>query len=131
RCGVCHSDLHLQEGFYDLGGGKKLSVADRGVKMPLVMGHEVLGRLVGKGHDAPIGDDALGRTFLVYPWLGCGKCERCKRGDENMCLTASSIGVYRPGGYADKCLVPHPRYLIDVQGVEPTLAATYACSGLT
>ncbi|MFG3757404.1 hypothetical protein ACGE32_34215, partial [Klebsiella pneumoniae] len=31
RCGVCHSDLHLQEGYYDLGGGKKLSLADRGV----------------------------------------------------------------------------------------------------
>ena len=131
RCGVCHSDLHLQEGSYDLGGGKKLSLTDRGVKLPLIMGHEVLGKLISKGPDAPIGDDAVGRTFLVYPWLGCGKCEICKRGEENYCPTATSIGVFRPGGYAEKCLVPHPRYLIDVTGIDPTLAATYACSGVT
>ncbi len=131
RCGVCHSDLHLQEGFYDLGGGKKLSLADRGVNPPVVLGHEVLGRLVAKGPDAPIADDMLGKTFLVYPWLGCGTCEICQRGEENMCASPNSIGVHRAGGYAERCLVPHPRYLVDVRGIDPTLAATYACSGLT
>jgi D-arabinose 1-dehydrogenase-like Zn-dependent alcohol dehydrogenase len=131
RCGVCHTDLHLQDGYYDLGGGKRLNLADRGVTPPLTPGHEVLGRLVGKGPDAPIADDQLGRTFLVYPWLGCATCDTCLRGDENLCPTPASIGVFRPGGYAERCLVPHPRYLIDVTGIEPTLAATYACSGLT
>ncbi len=131
RCGVCHSDLHIQDGYYNLGGGKKLSLADRGVAPPIVMGHEVLGRLVAKGPDAPIGDDALGKTFLVYPWLGCGTCETCLRGDENLCEKPSAIGVHRPGGYAEQCLVPHPRYLIDVGTLDLTLAATYACSGLT
>lgn len=131
RCGVCHSDLHLQEGSYDLGGGKKLSLADRGVKTPVIMGHEVLGRLVARGPDAPIGDDAIGRSFVVYPWLGCGECEICRRGEENACPKSSSIGVHRPGGYAEKCLVPHPRYLVDVEGLDHTVAATYACSGLT
>lgn len=131
RCGVCHSDLHLQEGYYDLGGGKKLSLADRGVALPAVLGHEVLGRLVAKGPDAPIGDDAIGRTFLVFPWIGCGTCEACTTGNDNLCAKPSSIGVHRPGGYAERCLVPHPRYLVDVDGLDPTLAATYACSGLT
>ncbi len=131
RCGVCHSDLHLQEGFYELGGGRRLSLADRGVQLPLVMGHEVLGRVVAKGPGAALGDDAIGRDVLVYPWLGCGKCEICRRGEENCCPTSTSIGVFRPGGYADKCVVPHPRYLVDVSGIDPTLAATYACSGLT
>lgn len=131
RCGVCHSDLHLQEGYYDLGGGKKLSLADRGVALPAVLGHEVLGRLVAKGPDAPIGDDQMGRTFVVYPWLGCGTCEPCRAGRENDCAKPCSIGVHRPGGYSEKCLVPHPRYLVDVSGIDPTLAATYACSGLT
>jgi len=131
RCGVCHSDLHLQEGYYDLGGGKKLSLADRGVSLPAVLGHEVLGRLSAKGPDAPIGDDQIGKTFLVYPWLGCGTCEVCLRGEENLCSKPSSIGVHRPGGYSEKCLVPHPRYLVDVTGIDPTVAATYACSGLT
>lgn len=131
RCGVCHSDLHLQDGYYSLGGGRRLSLADRGVKMPLVMGHEVLGRLVAKGPEAPVGDDQIGRTFVVYPWLGCGQCEICRRGEENACPVSTSIGVFRPGGYAEKCLVPHPRYLVDVEGIDPSLAATYACSGLT
>jgi alcohol dehydrogenase, propanol-preferring len=131
RCGVCHSDLHIQDGYYNMGGGKKLMLADRGVKPPVVMGHEVLGRLAAKGPDAPIGEDAIGKTFLVYPWLGCGQCEICQRGDENLCPQPSSIGVHRPGGYAEQCLVPHPRYLIDIGTLDPTLAATYACSGLT
>ncbi len=131
RCGVCHSDLHIQDGYYDLGGGKRLNLQDRGVTPPVVMGHEVLGRLVAKGPDAPIADSELGKTFLVYPWLGCGQCDICLRGEENLCPKPASLGVFRPGGYAEKCVVPHPRYLVDVSGIEPTLAATYACSGLT
>lgn len=131
RCGICHSDLHLQDGYYDLGGGRRLALSDRGITPPFVMGHEVLGRLAAKGPDAPLGDDALGKTFLVYPWLGCGTCEACQRGDENYCPSPSYVGVHRPGGYAEQCLVPHPRYLVDIEGIDPALAATYACSGLT
>lgn len=131
RSGVCHTDPHLQDGYYELGGGKRANLADRGIRLPLVMGHEVLGRLVAKGPEAPIGDDAIGRSFLVYPWLGCGRCDVCLRGDENLCAKPASLGVFRPGGYAERCLVPHPRYLVEVEGIEPALAATYACSGLT
>jgi D-arabinose 1-dehydrogenase-like Zn-dependent alcohol dehydrogenase len=131
RCGVCHSDLHIQDGYYDLGGGKRLSLADRGVTTPVIMGHEVLGRLVAKGPDAPIADSEIGKTFLVYPWLGCGKCDICLRDEENYCPKPESLGVFRPGGYAEKCVVPHPKHLVDVTGIEPTLAATYACSGIT
>lgn len=131
RCGVCHTDLHLQDGYYDLGGGKKLELKDRGVHPPLTMGHEVLGRLIAKGTDAEIADSEIGKTFLVYPWIGCGECATCRGGDENLCTKPSSLGVFRPGGYAEQCMVPHPRYLVDVTGIEPTLASTYACSGLT
>lgn len=130
-CGVCHTDLHIQDGYYDLGGGKRLDLAQRGINTPVVMGHEVLGRLVAKGPDAPIDDDALGKTFLVYPWLGCGRCATCESGEENLCPKPNSIGVFRPGGYAERCLVPHPKYLIDVSGLDPAVAATYACSGVT
>ncbi|MCC2677387.1 MAG: adhP, partial [Ramlibacter sp.] len=131
RCGVCHTDLHLQDGYYDLGGGKRLNLIDRGIKPPVVMGHEVLGRLIAKGPAAPIADSEVGKTFLVYPWLGCGECEVCVRDEENLCNRPSSIGVFRPGGYADQCVVPHPKYLVDVTGIDPTIAATYACSGIT
>jgi D-arabinose 1-dehydrogenase-like Zn-dependent alcohol dehydrogenase len=131
RCGVCHSDLHIHEGYYDLGGGKKLSLADRGVTPPVVMGHEVLGKLVAKGPDAPIADSEIGKTFVVFPWLGCGECDICKRGDDNLCPKPNAIGVHRGGGYAEKCVVPHPKFLVDATGVDHTLAATFACSGLT
>jgi D-arabinose 1-dehydrogenase-like Zn-dependent alcohol dehydrogenase len=47
--GVCHSDLHLWEGGYDLGSAGRLSVADRGVKLPFTMGHEISGEVVELG----------------------------------------------------------------------------------
>ena len=50
--GVCHSDLHIWDGYYDLGGGKKLKLSDRGVKLPLTMGHENVGEVVAVGPDA-------------------------------------------------------------------------------
>ena len=49
HCGVCHSDLHIWEGYYDIGAGKRMSLADRGVKLPLAMGHEIVGRVVKLG----------------------------------------------------------------------------------
>jgi len=127
--GVCHSDLHIWEGYYDLGGGKRLQLSDRGVKLPLTMGHENVGDVVAVGPDA-VGVK-IGDRRLVHPWLGCGECAVCRRGDEQLCRTALSIGVFRSGGYADHLLVPHPRYLFDIGGIAPEKAAPLACSGIT
>jgi len=127
--GVCHSDLHIWEGFYDLGGGKRLQLSDRGVKLPLTMGHENVGEVVAVGPDAK--GVKVGDRRLVHPWLGCGECAICKRGDEQLCRTPFSIGVFRAGGYADHLLVPHPRYLFDIGNVAPEKAAPLACSGIT
>ena len=77
------------------------------------------------------GDLKIGDIALVYPWLGCGKCATCLAGDENMCLKPNSVGVYCDGGYADHLTVPHPRYLLDLKGLDPVTAAPYACSGVT
>jgi alcohol dehydrogenase/propanol-preferring alcohol dehydrogenase len=128
--GVCHSDLHIWEGGYDLGHGRKLSLKDRGVSLPLTMGHETVGEVVAFGPEAK--GVAVGDVRLVYPWLGCGKCDTCLAGDENMCIVKpNSIGVYCDGGYADHITVRHPRYLIDLKGLDPVTAAPYACSGVT
>ena len=127
--GVCHSDLHIWEGHYDLGGGKFLKLSDRGVKLPLTMGHENVGEVVAVGPDAK--GVKVGDRRLVHPWLGCGECKVCRRGDEQLCRTAFSIGVFRAGGYADHLLVPHPRYLFDIGGIAPEQAAPLACSGIT
>ena len=127
--GVCHSDLHICDGYYDLGGGMKLKLSDRGVKLPLTMGHENVGEVVAVGPDAS--GVKIGEQKLVHPWLGCGECKVCRRGDEQFCRTPLSIGVFRSGGYADHLLVPHPRYLFDIGGIAPERAAPLACSGIT
>jgi len=129
HCGVCHSDLHIWEGYYELGGGKRLSLADRGVVLPLAMGHEVVGRVVKLGLDAK--GVSVGDLRIVYPWVGCGTCERCLGEEDNMCLTPRSIGVYQNGGYGTHVLAPNPRHLIDLGSIDPAVAATYACSGVT
>lgn len=132
--GVCHSDLHIWEGGYDLGHGRKpLSLKDRGVDLPRTMGHETVGEVVAFGPDVKDGFEGLkvGDVALVYPWLGCGKCDICLAGHENMCPKSNSLGVHCDGGYADYMIVPHPRYLIDLKGLDPVTAAPYACSGVT
>ncbi len=127
--GICHSDLHFWEGQYDLGGGKTLKLTDRGMKLPLTMGHETAGQVVALGPKAK--GVKIGAKRLVYPWIGCGKCLVCKRGEENLCTKPGFIGVFRPGGYADHVIVPHPRYLVDYGSLKPEQAAPLACSGVT
>jgi alcohol dehydrogenase/propanol-preferring alcohol dehydrogenase len=134
--GVCHSDLHIWEGGYDLGHGRKpLSLKDRGVSLPLTMGHETVGEIAAFGSELTENDKhglKIGDIVLAYPWLGCGKCKTCLGGDENMCLVKpSALGVYCDGGYADHLTVRHPKYLIDLKGLDPVTAAPYACSGVT
>ncbi len=133
-CGVCHSDLHLWEGEYLLGGGEKLTLADRGITPPFTMGHEVVGVVAALGPDVPgpaEGGVEIGDERVVYPWIGCGACDVCLRDEELLCLNQRTIGVRWPGGYADHVIVPDARYLIDYSGLPTELACTYACSGLT
>ena len=91
--GVCHSDLHISDGYFDLGGGKKLSIADRGIKLPLTMGHEIVGEVVAAGPTRKASRSAT--AGWSYPWIGCGECGVCKRGDEQLCLTPRFLGVFR------------------------------------
>lgn len=129
RSGVCHTDTHLRAGYYDLGRRGHMRLTDRGIPYPLVMGHEVVGVVEAAGPDAP--GVEIGSTRLVYPWLGCGECAACQDGRENACPRGRNLGVALPGGYADHLLVPHSQYLIDIEGLDPSWAATLACSGLT
>ncbi len=127
--GVCHSDIHIWEGEYDLGSGRKLVLRDRGVALPLVMGHEIAGEVAALGPDAQ--GLQVGDKVLVYPWLGCGECRTCARGQENLCLRPASLGVYQAGGYAEYVLAPRAAYCIDLGGLDPAEAAPLACSGVT
>ena len=126
--GVCHSDLHLWEGGYDTGDGF-MKVTDRGVKFPVTPGHEVVGNV------EEIGDSVqgvnIGDLVLVYPWIGCGECATCEKGDTNLCESPKSLGVFQNGGYAEYVLVPDAKFLAKIDNLDPDAAASLACSGLT
>lgn len=128
HCGVCHTDLHVHHGGYSLGGGRELRFEDRGVNPPLVLGHEIVGRVAEAGPDAgPLPEGPV----AVYPWIGCGACFRCEAGEDHLCASARFLGVFAPGGYASHVTVPDPRYLFDIGDIDPAVAALFGCSGLT
>ncbi len=130
RSGVCHSDLHIWEGYFDLGGGKRFYVKDRGCVPPFTLGHEPFGIVEALGPKAK--GVKVGQKRLVHPWIGCGKCAVCKAGEDNYCVSGSRIlGVNRNGAYSTHVLVPDAKYLIDASGIDEAFAATLACSGLT
>jgi alcohol dehydrogenase len=127
RCGVCHSDLHMQDGFFSLGGGKQLDVR-AGRTLPFTLGHEIAGTVESAGPDS---DAKAGAAVAVYPWIGCGACAACKVGDENICAAPRHLGITVDGGYATHVLVPHARYLIDYAPLPAAYAGVLMCSGLT
>jgi D-arabinose 1-dehydrogenase-like Zn-dependent alcohol dehydrogenase len=129
RTGVCHSDLHIWDGYFDLGGGKKFYVKDRGCVPPFTLGHEPFGVVEALGPDAR--GVAVGERKLVYPWIGCGTCAMCQAEQDNYCLQQRFLGVFRPGSYSTHVVVPDAKYLIDADGIEEGFAATLACSGVT
>ena len=130
HCGMCHSDLHIQAGGFDMGGGKLSSLERAGAKLPVTMGHEICGEVVELGPD--VRGLALGDKVIVFPWIGCGSCPVCERGDDHLCPRASrNLGIQLPGGYADLVRVPHARYLVPIGTLTPARAATFACAGIT
>jgi len=130
RSGVCHSDLHIWDGYFDWGGGKRFYVKERGCVPPFTLGHEPFGVVAALGPRAR--GVRAGQKRIVYPWIGCGRCPVCKAGQDNYCVQGPRyLGVMRNGAYASHVLVPHPKYLVAAGGVDDAFAATLACSGLT
>lgn len=130
RAGVCHSDLHIWDGYFELGAGKRFYVKERGCVPPFTMGHEPFGVVEALGPKAK--GVKLGQKRLVFPWIGCGKCAVCKAGQDNYCVSGSRfLGVNRAGAYSTHLLVPHPKYLIDTAGIDDAFASTLACSAVT
>lgn len=128
RCGVCHSDLHMQDGFFLLGDGRELDIR-AGRSLPFTLGHEIAGAIESAGAEAE--GATAGAAVAVYPWIGCGECPACRHGDENICVAPRHLGITVDGGYATHVLVPHPRYLIDYAPLPAAYAGALMCSGLT
>jgi propanol-preferring alcohol dehydrogenase len=106
-CGVCHSDLHVVEGYFPSS------------PLPLVLGHEIAGELES------------GERVLVYtPW-GCGECRFCQATEEMICPNGKEAGMFQDGGYAEYVLVPSRRFIYPIGDLDPVQAAPLGCGGLT
>lgn len=121
-CGVCHSDLHLATGEWDL--LKPIT------KLPLVLGHEVAGVIRAVG--AEVNEFNLGDRVGV-PWLHytCGECEFCLAGRETLCVKQQITGVTVDGGFAEfiKAKASHTTKL--PENLSFAEAAPLLCAGLT
>jgi D-arabinose 1-dehydrogenase-like Zn-dependent alcohol dehydrogenase len=132
--GVCHSELHMWEGKFNLGGGRDLPSDPS--QLPCVLGHEFEGEVMAVGSGVP--DGFLSNNYAVFPWIGCDQedCIYCGDGWENLCNSRATQrfidGKSMYGGYSSHILVPHYKYLIDYEGVLPEgTGCVYMCSGLT
>lgn len=127
--GLCHSDLHARKGYMDLGHEGRLTFADRGAKLPVTLGHEVAGIVEAIGAD--VDSVTVGQQVLVFPWIGCGKCQACADQRESDCTAMRMIGLVQKGGFASHCLVEDEKWLVDIDGLDPADVVPQACSGVT
>jgi alcohol dehydrogenase, propanol-preferring len=129
--GVCHSDVHVWEGYYEGIGGQPLRTTDRGVKYPLTPGHEIAGIVDSLGEQ--VEGFSKDEKVLVYPWIGEGMCPACRIGEENLCDKPRSLGIYNDGGYAEYVLVPNYKYLVKIgdDDMDTDISAPLSCAGLT
>src|SRR6185437_69236 len=116
-CAVCRTDLHVIDG--DL----------QDPKLPLVLGHEIVGTVAARGPGATRLD--VGARVGV-PWLGwtCGVCRYCANGRENLCIRARFTGYQIDGGYAESC-VADERFCFPLPAThDDAHAAPLLCAGL-
>jgi propanol-preferring alcohol dehydrogenase len=113
-CGICRTDLHVVDGELER------------PKLPLVPGHQIVGRLVDDGDRFAAGER------VGVPWLGwtCGECRYCLSGRENLCDRARFTGYDRDGGFA-QLAVADERFCFALPDGYPDLqAAPLLCAGL-
>jgi len=121
-CGVCHSDVHVADGDWP--------EFARIVKKPLILGHEIAGRVAERG--AAVRDLAVGDRVGV-PWLhwSCSECEFCREGNENLCVKQLITGVMVDGGYAEYVKAPASHATKVPDALSSEQAAPLFCAGVT
>ena len=118
--GLCRTDLHIQEGQW----AEKSEVV-----LPYTPGHENAGWVheIGSG----VSNIEVGDTVIVHPFISCGLCTPCRRGDDMHCVNGSFPGINRDGGFAD-FLLTSARSVVKLDpSLEPASIAALADAGLT
>jgi len=121
-CGVCHSDLHVADGDWP----QFTPIT----KKPLILGHEIAGRIVEKGeevHEFQLGD----RVGMPWIYWTCGECEFCREGNENLCVKQKITGVTVDGGFAEFVKAPASHAIRIPEGLPAVDAAPLFCAGVT
>ncbi len=125
-CGVCHSDLHVADGDSTQLAGI--------IKKPLILGHEIVGRVVERGGAVSSieGSIQVGDRVGV-PWVQwtCGQCELCRDGNENLCARQRITGVMVDGGYAEYAKAPASHVVKIPETLASEQAAPLLCAGVT
>jgi len=121
-CGVCHSDLHVADGDWP----QLVPITKR----PLILGHEIAGRVVEKGNSVKhlaVGD----RVGVPWVYWTCGECDFCREGNENLCTKQKITGVTVDGGYAEYVTVPASHATTIPGELSSVDAAPLFCAGVT
>jgi len=118
--GLCRTDLHIQEGQW----AEKSQVA-----LPYTPGHENAGWVHDVG--AGVSNVVPGDTVIVHPFISCGLCRACRRGDDMHCVNGSFPGINRDGGFAEFLLTSARSVVKLGPGLEPKDIAALADAGLT
>lgn len=90
-------------------------------KYPLIGGHEVCGEVVEVGGD--VTRFKRSDRVVIEPVVGCGHCYPCRHGKPNCCMNFCLIGLHRPGGYAELCVVPEANVHAVPAGLDPVTAS--------
>lgn len=134
--GVCHSDVHLWHGYYQVGKTKDqvVTFSDRGIRLPVVPGHEIAGEVYAMGTKAMTESGfGIGDRVLFYPWVGCDQCAVCEAGEPNLCPGKTrDLGFILDGGYTEYAKIPNYRYVFQIpDGVSFEVASLLPCGALT
>ena len=114
RAGICGTDLHIY---------KWNDWAKKTIPVPLVVGHEFVGKIVEVGSE--VTDFKLGELVSGEGHVVCGRCRNCMAGRRHLCADTAGIGVTRPGAFAEYIALPQTNVWVHKPGIDLDIAAIF------
>lgn len=108
--GICGTDVHIFQGHH------------KQAKPPLIPGHEFVGRLAKVNTNTKL-DLKIGQRVVAQPLTGCGKCELCIQGRDNVCVDLNIFGVHSDGCFAEYIKVPLRKVYAIPEDIDPRTVA--------